>query len=296
MKALRSLIKKTYNILTPVSTPSKYQKIEKYLKEGRIPWSEGYTEYKWSTISEMINNPETIEAFRNNQLSSDYGIGLDERIVEYPWIISNLSNKNTNLLDAGSTLNYNIILLNSSISKKNLCIYTYNPEVENFNDRKISYMYGDLRNLAFRDEWFDEIVCQSTIEHIDMDNSIYGYSINNNSNQSERSYEYLKAIKELIRVLKSKGVLLLTFPYGKYENHKFFQQFYVQMLESIKTLFSESGEHQQVFFKYLRNGWQTAAQEQVENSESYNPHSGVGKFDDGAAHCRAVCCMKFLKR
>ena len=261
-----------------------------------MPWSEGYAEYKWSIISEMINDSATIEIFRNNQLLNEYGIGLDERIVEYPWIISNLSNKNTNLLDAGSTLNYDVILLNPSISKKNLCIYTYNPEVENFNNRKISYMYGDLRNLAFKDEWFDEIVCQSTIEHIDMDNSIYGYCINNNSAQSERSYEYLKAIKELIRVLKSKGVLLLTFPYGEYENHKFFQQFDFKMLKPIKSLFNENGEYQQVFFKYLKNGWQNAEQKQVENSKSYNPHSGVGKFDDGAAHCRAVCCMKFLKQ
>jgi ubiquinone/menaquinone biosynthesis C-methylase UbiE len=29
--------------------------------------------------------------------------------------------------------------------------------------------YGDLRVLPFKDNYFDEIVCQSTLEHIDMD-------------------------------------------------------------------------------------------------------------------------------
>jgi ubiquinone/menaquinone biosynthesis C-methylase UbiE len=160
----------------------------------------------------------------------------------------------------------------------------------------VSYVYGDLRELPFKNNFFEEIVCQSTIEHIDMDNSIYGYDLESSLDLfTNKSYEYIKVIEELLRVLKSNGTILLTFPYGKFENHGFFQQFDSEMLRKITNKIEASGSYELTFFKYLPEGWKIASQEECNDAESYNPHTQIGKKDDFAAHSRAICCLKFSK-
>jgi SAM-dependent methyltransferase len=268
-------------------------RIKRYLDAGGIPWSEGYHDYKWDEISKCLLSNETIETFERKEVKS-FGIGLDERIVEYPWIFSRLNNSKAKFLDAGSTFNFKAILDASKLVGKEISIYTYYPEGA-FTDRRISYLYGDLRDLPFRDGLFDEIVCQSTLEHIDMDNSMYGYELKSTANVKQKSYEYMKVIAELIRVLNKRGTLLLTFPYGKFENHGFFQQFDSEMLTRIINSMSGSGSTEVDYFKYEQTGWTNSDAENCSNSVSFNPHTGVGKGSDGAAHSRAIACIKFLK-
>jgi hypothetical protein len=96
-------------------------------------------------------------------------------------------------------------------------------------------------------------------------------------------------------VLKSDGKLLLTFPYGKFENHGFFQQFDREMLDRVLELFRKQGTYELTFFRYLNGGWNFCEQEDCADIVSFNPHTGRGKLDDGAAHCRSVCCIEFTK-
>jgi hypothetical protein len=149
--------------------------------------------------------------------------------------------------------------------------------------------------MIFKDNVFDFVVSQSTIEHIDMDNSMYGYELSFNKDNTCKSYEYIIAVKEMIRVLKSKGTLLLTFPFGKFENHGFFQQFDTEMLNKILGLFENKGNHSITFFQYKNDSWNFAKINEVSESESFNPHTGKGKKDDFAAHSRAIACVEFNK-
>lgn len=294
------ILRKIKNILLPPQTatqliPSTDQKIAYYIANGRVAWSEGYAEYKVREISDAINSDTTLFDFKSQNLPQNYGYKIDERIVEYAWLFSQLSPNSTSLLDAGSTFNFEYIVNHYLISQKQLFIHTYYPEFPNFNEKKISYIYGDLRELPYKDEFFEEIVSQSTIEHIDMDNSIYGYDIAH-IKEEKKSYEYLKAVQEMLRVLKSKGTLLITFPYGKFENHGFFQQFDKEMLDKILDEFENKGTYKLTFFRYLPEGWTFCSQEDCKDIESFNPHTGRGKKDDGAAHCRSICCIKFSKQ
>jgi len=268
---------------------------EKYLNDGRIPWSPGYVLYKEQFIKESIQSDDVLSVFRNSETLSDFGLRLDERVVEYPWIFSNLPKKPCRLLDGGSTFNFDFIVNHPTILNKDLTIFTFEPERSCFYKNKISYIYGDLRDMYLKDDSFDFVVSQSTIEHIDMDNSIYGYDVAHNENENEKSYEYVKAVQEMIRILKPGGTLLLTFPFGKFENHGFFQQFDAEMLSRIVHLFDNKGSYSPTFFKYLPKGWVFCAEDDCRDIGSYNPHTGVGKQDDGAAHCRSVCCIKFEK-
>jgi SAM-dependent methyltransferase len=297
---LKKIIKKIhrYYLNQDIKKEKKYQELKKefFISNGQIPWSEGYYEHKIESITKFINDDSVLKLFKNKTIPDNYGFRLDERIVEYPWIFANLLKNKTIFLDAGSTFNFDYLLSNELIENKEKYIYTFYPESKSYNEKKISYVYGDLRELPFKNDFFEEIVCQSTIEHIDMDNSIYGYDLKSTLDLvTNKSYEYLKVIDELLRVLKTNGQLLLTFPYGKFENHGFFQQFDDEMVKKIIGKMDRLGECELTFFKYLSEGWVIASQEDCNDSESFNPHTQIGKKDDFAAHSRAICCMKFIK-
>lgn len=298
---LKKIIKKVYSYYSKQDARKikEYRNKEKdfFLKNGQIPWSEGYGAHKEESIIGSISANSILQEFFNKKTIPNYGYRLDERIVEYPWIFANLKKENTVFLDAGSTFNFDYLLNNELIENKEIYIYTFYPEDKSYNHKRISYVYGDLRNLPFKNDYFEEIVCQSTIEHIDMDNSMYGYELKSTLNSvTDKSYDYLKVINELLRVLKSDGQLLLTFPYGKFENHGFFQQFDEEMLARITDKMKGLGSYDLTFFKYLPEGWIVASQEDCNDAESYNPHTQMGKKNDFAAHSRAICCLKFIKR
>lgn len=295
MKKIVSKIKqKTKNLFFESKPLSQEERIELYVTNGRVPWSVGYNEYKSMFIKNVLNENEVLQRFKNNLTSlSDFAIGLDERAVEYPWIFSRLSQKATVMLDAGSTFNFDFIVEHELIKNKKLTIFTFHPEKKCFFNKGISYVYGDLREMYFKNNAFEEIVSHSTIEHIGMDNAIYGYG--DDKNRNGKSFEYLKAIEEMIRILKPGGKLLITFPFGKYEDHGFFQQFDLEMLQKLLSLFSLVGKFEVDYFKYEKSGWRFASQSELASIESFNPHSGRGKGEDGAAHCRSIACIEFIK-
>jgi SAM-dependent methyltransferase len=265
------------------------RRIADYLKNGRVPWSAGYEEFKWREITAALEDAGLVKGFAAGAVPGAWGAGLDERIVEYPWLFSKLgAGKGKRLLDAGSTFNFPEIARHPLVQERELTIFTLEPERHCFAAEKISYVFGDLRKLPFRDAWFEEVVCHSTIEHVGMDNAMYG-------EREKGEGDHLAAIRELIRVLQRNGVLLLTFPCGKAENHGFFRQFDRMMIDEVEGMLSSGGSVRSDFFRYRQDGWHAAAWEDCADAESFNPHTGVGKGTDGAAHCRAVCCIEFRK-
>ena len=231
----------------------------------------------------------------NGKISENYGCKIDERVIEYPWLFSLIPDSPLKILDAGSTFNFEYLLINDRLSNKDLYIYTLAPESKSFTSKGVSYIYGDLRDLPFKDNLFDMIISQSTIEHIGMNNSIYKQKSKTPKVGKEKSYEYLGAILEMVRTVKKNGTILLTFPFGKYENHDFFQQLDLEMLERIYDLIEPFGSFKTEFFKYKKEGWSFAKKEELKDFVSYNPHTGKGFKNDGAAHCRSIACISFKK-
>src|SRR5215217_3067659 len=83
------------------------RRIREYLTGGRVPWSKGYEDYKWEEITAAILDSSVLNIFKSGgPLPAGYGRGIDERIVEYPFVFSRLSGTPSVILDAGSTFNF----------------------------------------------------------------------------------------------------------------------------------------------------------------------------------------------
>jgi hypothetical protein len=277
---------------------------QSYLVSGKPPFTAGYDVYKWSFIQNTLSDASLLERFRHgSSLPDGYGLHLDERAVEYPWVISRLSSGAGTLLDAGSALNYNALIELPILKEKTLHIVTLKPEANCFWKRGVSYAYADLRDLLVRDNFYDEIVCISTLEHVGLNNEIYTHEHIDNLNNAD----YKLAANELWRVLKPGGHLYLTVPFGQPCDVDWLQQFDSKMVQDlIETL--RPNEVLVFYYKYGTNGWNIATEEACRDSQYTDPARwGVAQFvttnqdsvetttEEAPAAAGAVVCLDLVK-
>jgi SAM-dependent methyltransferase len=272
--------------------------IDAYIKGGRKPWSRGYEESKFGFVKDVLSDRLLMEKFLvSEQLPKSYGYGYDERVIEYPWTITRLSDKKGRLLDAGSVFNFDVIVENPRISGKDFTVFTLAPEPRNYWQKGISYNYGDLRELPFRDGWFDEIISLSTLGHVGMNTCMY----TKGRTSGKIGLEATKAVKELTRVLKCGGLFLGSVVFGKHQiiewsdGSPFAEQFDSRMLEDLLAAFSPCSRASVSFYKYTDDGWEISTEEACRDSEYYNIHRAESYEADLAAAARAVALFEVLK-
>ncbi len=274
-----------------------------YLCRGRLPLTIGYGEYRDRCVREIIRNDEMLQVFRAGQeLPEGFGARLDERVVEYPWVLSRLARygEKSRFLDAGSTLNHEAILQHPAVKAHKWSILTLSPETKCFWDLGVSYLYEDLRSVPFKDEWFDAVTCISVIEHVGMDNVVFAAE---KAYRENRPQDYLGAVREMRRIIRPGGSLFLTVPFGRYEHHGWLQQFDSGMLAALILEFRPQ-EVNKTFFRYTERGWKLAGEEECRDlsfsNAIRNKHSTgkerVRRFDwDFAVAARGVACIELQK-
>lgn len=284
------------------SQPSKPE--QTYIDGGRVPWSREYDQAKREFIGKVLANPDVLEVFRKGEpLPEKFGVAFDERCVEYPWLFAHTAPDAERYLDAGSALNHQFILEQPVLQDKKMHILTLAPESKCFWRKGISYFYEDLRRIPIQNNFYDTVVCISTLEHVGMDNSRATHS---DRYREQRPDDFTLAIREMKRTLKPEGRLFITVPFGRYSNQIAFQQFDSGLLDEMINAF-DGDLIKRSFFKYLSTGWQRATEMECQDCQYVewvaqrwaNPDQGwpypLPVEPDRAAAARAVACLILAK-
>jgi hypothetical protein len=257
-----------------------------FTTHGRRPYARGYLSYRQTQLEKY-----SYQDLPEGSLPKGWGLWLDERAVEYPWFFSRLPRTPGRLLDAGSTLNYGYILSHEKLKNKTISIFTLAPETPNYCERGISYIYGDLRESCYREDYFDWIVSISTLEHIGMNNTIF-YTSDQCKNESDPE-SYLQALLELHRILKKNGVLYMTVPFGRAETRGWLQIFDAEMVQKLLSIFNPSALRE-VYFRYTPAGWQISSSAECRNARYFDPSKRRTIKTDFAA-AESVVCLELVK-
>jgi O-antigen chain-terminating methyltransferase len=129
----------------------------------------------------------------------------DSRIVEDSFVFSKLLTMSPRrVLDVGCVARHNYI--SPSLAMNNWDVYGIDIRTEwEFHHPNFHFIQKDVRQSGFSDGYFDLIICISAMEHI----GLLGYY----GNQLKISEGDAEAMKEMERILRRKGTLLLTVPF-----------------------------------------------------------------------------------
>ncbi|MCA1985194.1 MAG: class I SAM-dependent methyltransferase [Desulfovibrio sp.] len=269
--------------------PTSEELLQQFHANGCKPWTPGYDLYKWDAITRCIN-AET--PFSQVVGTPRFGYRIDERIVEYGWLFERLPAGPGVMLDAGSALNFAPIITHPAIASKRLFISTLAPESHAFWNLGVSYVYEDLRESCFRDDMFDVIACISTIEHVGLDNTML-YTADTRLAE-DRPHTYLDLVDVLRRLLKPGGVLFMSFPYGAYKNHGWFQVFNAEMVTAVIDRFGPAS-HEETIFQYADDRWQRSTREQAKDATCFDINVQKEYDADMAAFSRGIACLELVK-
>jgi SAM-dependent methyltransferase len=126
----------------------------------------------------------------------------DQRAAEYPWILSQLSllPEGANVLDVGcseSILSHVLVMRGFRVTGLDLRDYP-------FRSKQMLFVKRNIADTGFPEDVFDGIVLVSTIEHVGL--QVYGQSLVDSTLD-------VKAMHELIRILKFGGLIMITTPF-----------------------------------------------------------------------------------
>jgi SAM-dependent methyltransferase len=193
----------------------------------------------------------------------------DERVVEIPWVLSRLRTAGR-VLEVGYAFAepaYLAGLLRAGVELVGVDLAARDVE-------GIETVEADVRSLPFPDRSFDQVLLVSTLEHVGADNTVYGLVAEREGRDAR-----LTALRELARVLRRGGSLLLTVPLGEPGDHGWFRQ---EDEQGWTSLLSDAGFFLEdlELYELTTEGWRAAP--------SFDPH-GVRYGERGPAASAVLC-------
>lgn len=211
-----------------------------------------------------------------NKLLSYLGVesGNCSRGIEYSWVLKNLEPGRGRVLDIGCSRSFfSHILVSRGYD-------TYGIDTSPYYGKhpKMEFNQGDVTNTPFADEFFDAIVAVSTVEHIGV--GYYG----------DPRYEDgdFAAIREMARILKKNGRILVTSPYCRdyllTESERIYDEI---RLDKIAHLVDRLSLEKEEYYTYSGRGrWIKSSKEEARDAPSSSPQ----------AQTRTTVCLALVKK
>jgi len=204
---------------------------------------------------------------RTERLSWLQAPHADERVIEVPWVLSRLGTGR--VLEVGYAFAeraYLAGLLGTGVELAGV-------DVAFAEVGGMETVQADVRELPFADRSFDQVLLVSTLEHIGADNTMYGGA--GERDDSGR----IAALRELRRILRPTGTLLVTVPLGEPGDHGWFRQ---DDVRGWKSLYWSAGWFVEDIEAYElgAEGWRAAP--------SFDP-TGVRYGERGPAASAVLC-------
>lgn len=201
-----------------------------------------------------------------------------ERIVEIPWVLSKYEGEER-VLEVGYAFAEDHYLRNLVSLAIPLFVgidAAASPRAEDLL-ASIAQVRGDVLQGCFRPGSFELILCVSTIEHIGRDNSIYGIEMHHSFDEPD-----IEAMQAMSQWLGPSGRLLLTVPYGRYEDHGWLINYDKEHLERLLAS-SELEVEERRFFGWAPGGWREVESDEIADR---------GYQSLGASHAAGVALVE----
>jgi SAM-dependent methyltransferase len=245
---------------------------------GNILSSRIYSEYQRALNTNKRGNFDCI------YLPNHYGHGMPERVVEI--LLASLSyQRHIKVLDIGhaNAMKCHLDMIQTLPEPRDITgVDIAIPEYK-VNKYYHSSIVGDISQSSFKEHSFDLIWCISTIEHLGMDNS--GYT----NNFLKEKGIVNKALKEMLRILKPGGDILITVPFGRFEDHGWQINYDYEHLQNILEIFKPSAAVKMLFFRHTNGqGWYQCVPEELQYVGYYD------QLNRGAGGMAAAFITKFI--
>lgn len=223
---------------------------------------------------------------KDNELNSgDFlaGMALD-RYPEYEFALKNLISRYriSKILDVGCSTS----AFARKVSKlsRNRCEITGIDIVNEVGGLGFPLILMDAMNIGFKSRTFDQVICLSTMEHVGFGR--HDLDAKHKDRNCGLNGDAL-AMKEIWRVLKDKGTLILTVPYGrliiKQQGYRIYHQ------ESLSILTNMLFVIKKEFFGLKKGKW-TKCSELEANKSTLLEYSGQ------KIHSEIIACLLLEKR
>ena len=192
----------------------------------------------------------------------------DVRVIEVPWVLSRLV-AGGRVLEVGYAYAepvYLAGLLRAGVELVGVDLAERDVE-------GMECLTADVRSLPLPDDSVDQALLVSTLEHVGADNSGYGLAAEDDPGSR------VDALKELGRVVRPGGRLLVTVPLGEPGDHGWFR---LDDVAGWTSLFTGAGlfVEEQEAYALSDEGWRVAP--------AFDPR-GVGYGDRGPAASAVLC-------
>lgn len=211
---------------------------------------------------------------------------FDERLVEYPFVRAR-TRSGRRVLDVGCTMNspFHLEWLKREFAEVHFFNLTYDPLMGSGN---ISMIVGDIRETFLPSDFYDQIICVSTLEHVGMNNDRYVAGRADGELAPAGDEEgWIRAGREMVRLCRPGGVVLVTVPYGVAGDFGWFHVFDEEKLRRLQAVAAERASTRTWYFRATPSGWAG-----MQRGEAVDTAYG-GVFRSGAS---AVACVEMVKK